>query len=55
VRGFAIHLFVYVGVVLLLAGVNLLTTPQHLWFTWVLLGWGAGVAAHAYAVFRRRG
>jgi hypothetical protein len=31
--------------------VNLLTTPQSLWFFVPLLGWGIGLAAHAIAVF----
>ena len=30
---------------------NLLTSPQHLWFFYPLLGWGLGVALHAMSVF----
>ena len=45
-RGFLIHLGVYVLVVGLLAALNLYRNPGNLWFIWVLLGWGIGVAAH---------
>ena len=45
-RGFLIHLGIYVVVVGALAALNLYRHPEHLWFIWVLLGWGIGVAAH---------
>lgn len=48
--GFKIHFGVYLAVNLLLAVINLLTTPAHLWFFWPLAGWGIGVIAHAAAV-----
>ena len=55
-RGFLIHLGVYVLVVGLLAALNLYRNPGNLWFIWVLLGWGIGVAAHGLAVlFQRSG
>jgi hypothetical protein len=55
-RGFAVHLFAYVAVVLLLFILNLAVTPKVWWFYWVALGWGAGVAAHGWcAFFRKRG
>jgi hypothetical protein len=54
-RGFTVHLFAYVAVVLLLFLVNLVVTPKLWWFYWVALGWGAGLIAHgACAFFRRR-
>lgn len=53
-RGFAVHLFAYVAVVILLFVVNLTVTPNVWWFYWVALGWGAGVAAHAWCVFGKR-
>jgi hypothetical protein len=37
----------------LLIIVNLSTTPDKLWFYWPLLGWGIGLAAHAFGVYRR--
>ncbi len=52
VRGFLVHLFVYVAVNILLVAVNLVATPQSLWFFWPLLGWGAGLAAHGFGVWR---
>jgi hypothetical protein len=45
-RAFLIHLGTYAVVVGALAALNLYRHPDHLWFIWVLLGWGIGVAAH---------
>ena len=53
-RGFLIHLGVYVLVVGLLAALNLYRNPANLWFVWVLLGWGIGVAAHGLAILLQR-
>jgi 2TM domain-containing protein len=50
-RGFYVHLTVYVLVNLLLCTINLLTSPDSLWFYWPLLGWGIAVALHALRVF----
>lgn len=52
IRGVGIHLFVYVTVNILLIAINLIVTPESLWFFWPLAGWGAGVAAHALLVYR---
>ncbi|HEX9881784.1 MAG TPA: 2TM domain-containing protein [Hyphomicrobium sp.] len=55
--GFKIHFAAYVGVNLLLLVINLLTTPNELWFFWPLVGWGIGIVAHGAAVYysgRRR-
>jgi hypothetical protein len=49
--GFYIHLAVYVGVNILLVIVNLLSSPQYLWFKWPLIGWGIGLCFHALGVF----
>ncbi len=49
--GFKIHFAAYAGVNLLLLAINLLTTPNHLWFYWPLLGWGIGIVAHAAAEY----
>ena len=43
---FFLHLAVYVAVNVLLVAINLLTTPEHLWFYWPMLGWGLGVIFH---------
>ena len=53
-RGFVIHAFVYLAVVALLFGVNIAAGKHHWWAIWVALGWGIGVAAHGWAVFRHR-
>jgi len=53
-RGFTIHLFAYVAVVVLLFVVNLTMTPKVWWFYWVALGWGAGVAFHGWCAFFRK-
>jgi hypothetical protein len=53
-RAFAVHAFAYVAVILLLLFVNLTVTPNVWWFYWVALGWGAGLAFHAWCVFGKR-
>jgi hypothetical protein len=49
--GFKIHLAAYVLVNLLLIAINLLTTPNTLWFYWPLIGWGIGIFAHGAAIY----
>lgn len=53
-RAFLIHLGVYLAVVGLLAALNLYRSPDNLWFIWVLIGWGIGVAAHGLAILLQR-
>lgn len=48
--GFFFHFSAYVLVNAILIAVNLLTTPNQLWFFWPLLGWGIGILAHGLAV-----
>jgi hypothetical protein len=50
IRGFYIHLTVFVLVMTFLLIVNLATSPVW-WVQWPLLGWGLGVAIHAAVVF----
>ena len=50
--GFAIHFAAYLAVNVLLIVINLVTTPGKYWFYWPLLGWGLGIAGHAYGVLR---
>lgn len=52
VKGFYIHLFVYIAVLVLLFSVNL-STGSDWWVHWVFLGWGIGVLVHALAIFGR--
>ena len=51
VKGFYVHLTVYVLVNLLLLTINMLTSPDSLWFYWPLLGWGIAIVLHALRVF----
>ncbi len=52
IRGVAVHLFVYLAVNALLIGINLTYSPDNLWFIWPLLGWGIGLAGHAWLAYR---
>ena len=49
--GFKIHFAAYVLVNLLLIAINLLTTPNTLWFYWPLIGWGIGILAHGASIY----
>lgn len=49
--GFYVHLINFVWVNILLAIINVVASPDQLWFFWPLLGWGIGIAAHAVSVF----
>lgn len=40
------HAVVYVAVNAFLIFVNFMTTPNNIWFYWVLIGWGIGLAFH---------
>jgi len=50
-KGFYTHFGIYIIVNIFLVVLNLISSPNDLWFIWVLLGWGIGVAAHALSVF----
>lgn len=52
VRGVAVHLFVYLAVNAFLIAINITRTPDSLWSVWPLLGWGIGLAGHAWLVYR---
>ncbi len=45
------HVASYVGVMIILVVINLLTSPEHLWFFWPMLGWGIGLFFHAMKVY----
>ena len=51
-KGFYIHLSVFVLVIVGLTIINYLTGSRW-WVLWVLLGWGIGVLAHGLAVSTR--
>jgi hypothetical protein len=51
IRGFYIHLVVYVLVNALLFLIDITTSSGVFWFYWPLLGWGIGLVLHAVFVF----
>ena len=51
IKRFYLHLIRYGVVITLLAVINLVTSPQYLWFFWPMLGWGIGIAAQALTTF----
>lgn len=50
-KGFYGNLSSYILVNTGLIILNLVTSPEHLWFYYPLLGWGLGVVLHAMSVF----
>lgn len=53
INGFYTHFVVFLAVIAGLALVNLVTGDSF-WIQWVVLGWGAGIAFHAFMIFVRR-
>jgi hypothetical protein len=51
IKGFYGNLIAYIVVNIGLLAINLLTSPNYLWFFWPLLGWGIGVFFHGMKVF----
>jgi len=54
-NGFRIHSGVYVIVNIFLVGLNLITWQEdkEIWFPYGLLGWGIGLAIHAFVTLRK--
>lgn len=50
-KGFYVHLGVYLAVNLGLFLINYLTSRGNWWFYWPLIGWGIAVVIHAFTVF----
>lgn len=50
--GFRIHLIVYFAVNTLLLVINMISSPENVWFFWPLLGWGLGLIGHGFAVYQ---
>ena len=44
--GFYHHLYSYIVVNVILAVINILFSPDHLWFIWVSFFWGIGLVTH---------
>ncbi|OXB02181.1 histidine kinase [Flavobacterium oncorhynchi] len=51
IRGFYEHLTVFIFVTIVLVVINLVTSPEYLWFIWCIGGWGIGVVFHGLKVF----
>lgn len=49
-RSFLSHLGSYVIIIGMLAGINLVTSSDSLWFLWPALGWGVGLAFHLWGL-----
>ena len=50
-KGFYAHLVSYILVNLLLFLIDIMTSPDVLWFFWPLFGWGIGIVMHGLFVF----
>ncbi len=50
IKGFYIHLVVFIAVMTGLVGADYATGGSW-WVQWPLIGWGLGILAHAYVVF----
>ena len=50
-KGFYSNLFTYLVVNIVMIIINLVTSPNRLWFYWVSVFWGIGLIFHAYSVF----
>jgi hypothetical protein len=51
IKGFYGNLIAYIFVNIGLIIINLVTSPQYLWFFWPLFGWGIGLVFHGLKVF----
>lgn len=50
-KGFYIHLGTFVPVGIFLFALNMITSPNTLWFVYPMLSWGVGLAIHYVTVF----
>ena len=53
INGFYTHFVIFLAVIAGLAIVNLVSGDSF-WIQWVVLGWGTGIAAHAFMVFIKK-
>ena len=52
IRGFYVHVAVFVAVNVLLHLINFAATRKVYWAFWPLVGWGIGLLAHGLAAYR---
>jgi len=45
-RGFAIHLSIYFGLMIIIVPLNYWLTPENTWFVLPLVGWGSVLSLH---------
>ncbi|MBN2734231.1 MAG: 2TM domain-containing protein [Methanomicrobiaceae archaeon] len=50
-KGFYSHLTAYIIVNIILTLINLIISPQAIWFYWITIFWGIGIFMHAWNVF----
>jgi hypothetical protein len=53
-RGFYAHVLIYAVVNAILIVVNVVASPNFLWFYWVTIFWGVGLIFHAIDVYTYR-
>jgi hypothetical protein len=49
-RGFYVHIAIYILVITGIAVINWVTDPSYWWVVWPMVGWGIGLAAHGVSV-----
>ena len=52
IRGFYLHLTIFIAINALLHVINFVTAPGVYWAFWPLIGWGIGLLAHGLATYR---
>jgi len=45
-KGFLVHLVVYALINIMLITINLIYSPEVIWFFYTLIGWGIGISLH---------
>lgn len=50
-KGFYYNLLSYCLVIPFLIFINLMTSREHYWFFYPMIGWGIGIAFHAFEVY----
>ena len=51
IKGFYVHLFIYLITIPIIITVNLMFVPSFHWFWFSVLGWGMGLFFHWLSVF----
>ncbi len=51
---FYYHAFIFAVICLIMLGINLMYSPQIIWFFWPLLAWSILLASHGFQVFAVR-